>query len=308
MIVTKHLKKCYENIVAVEDLNLEVPTGEVLGLLGPNGAGKSTTIKMLAGFLTPTSGSVEIFGQNMAENSLAIRKKMGYLPEGAPAYGEMSAKTYLNFIADIRGLSGSVRQNALDRVKDELHLKRVWNQPIETLSKGFKRRVGLAQAILHNPQVLLLDEPTDGLDPNQKHEVRQLIQNMSDDRIILISTHILEEVDALCTRATIIASGKVVADETPEELLQRSRYHHAVTLKLEQPACYQTDIQALQAVSATEINLETEEITVFAHKGESIFLPLQQKALQENWPVESIQLESGRLDEVFRHITTGELN
>ena len=212
------LVKRFQSFTAVNGISLTVPAGEVLGFLGPNGAGKSTTMKMAAGFLQPDEGSALICGINVAENPEEARRHLGYLPEGAPAYGEMPVSSFLAFCAAVRGLSGEAAAKAIDRAVGRTELRGVLEQPIETMSKGFKRRVGLAQAILHEPPVLILDEPTDGLDPNQKHQVRELIRDMATDRAIVISTHILEEVDAVCTRAIIIDRGEIVADGTATEL------------------------------------------------------------------------------------------
>jgi ABC-2 type transport system ATP-binding protein len=222
MIRTEHLSKRYNSLTAVDDVSFEVTPGEVLGFLGPNGAGKTTTMRMLAGFVTPTGGKASICGHDVEKDALAAKSCLGYLPEGAPLYGEMSVSSFLNFIADLRQLQGARRKERLDYVIDRLQLQSVLGQSIETLSKGFRRRVGLAQAVIHDPPVMILDEPTDGLDPNQKHEVRGLINAISRDKIIVISTHILEEVDAVCTRAIIIAKGRVVADETPQQLKARA--------------------------------------------------------------------------------------
>lgn len=221
-IKVKSLSKSFGPIHAVRDISFDAHHGEVLGFLGPNGAGKSTTMKMITGFLEPTSGTVEVNGHDVLEDPLAVKRSLGYLPEGAPAYGEMTVKSFLNFIADVRQLSGSHRKKRIDEVIDIINIKGVVDQSIETLSKGFKRRVGIAQAILHDPNILILDEPTDGLDPNQKHEVRNLIKEMSQDKAIIISTHILEEVDAVCSRAIIIAEGSLLFDGTPAELISKS--------------------------------------------------------------------------------------
>ena len=210
MIRTEHLSKHYQSVAAVEDVTFEVRPGEVLGFLGPNGAGKTTTMRMLAGFVTPTAGKASICGHDIEAQPLAAKERLGYLPEGAPSYGEMRVRRFLEFIADLRRLEGSRRRARLDYVIERLQLASVLEQSIETLSKGFRRRVGLAQAIMHDPPVLILDEPTDGLDPNQKFEVRALINEMARDKIIVISTHILEEVDAVCNRAIIIARGRIV--------------------------------------------------------------------------------------------------
>ena len=222
MIEIRNLSKRYGALTAVNDISFTVRPGEVLGFLGPNGAGKSTTMKMITGFLTPTSGSISVCGHDVENEPLAAKAVMGYLPEGAPSYGEMTVRGFLEFIADVRGLTGDRRRSRLDDVVGRLQLASVLEQMIETLSKGFKRRVGLAQSLLHDPQVLILDEPTDGLDPNQKHHVRTLINDMAKDKIIVISTHILEEVDAVCNRAIIIAGGKLLADATPKELAARA--------------------------------------------------------------------------------------
>jgi ABC-2 type transport system ATP-binding protein len=222
MIEISHLTKRYGALTAVDDISFNVEPGQVLGFLGPNGAGKSTTMKMITGFLAPTSGSVRVCGHDVEGAPLAAKGCMGYLPEGAPIYSEMSVRKFLEFIADVRGLTGDRRRSRLDDVIARLGLSSVLEQVVETLSKGFRRRVGLAQALLHDPQVLILDEPTDGLDPNQKHEVRSLISAMSKEKIIVISTHILEEVDAVCNRAIIIAAGRILADDTPRALAARA--------------------------------------------------------------------------------------
>lgn len=221
-IQVQSLRKSFGPIHAVRGISFNVNHGEVLGFLGPNGAGKSTTMKMITGFLEPTSGTVKVNGHDVLQQPLAVKRSIGYLPEGAPAYGEMTVCSFLNFIADIRQLSGNSRKQRIDEVVDTINIGNVFSQSIETLSKGYKRRVGLAQAILHNPNILILDEPTDGLDPNQKHEVRELIQEMAKDKAIIISTHILEEVDAVCSRTIIIATGTMLFNGTPKELTAKS--------------------------------------------------------------------------------------
>ncbi len=223
MIEIAGLVKQFGPITAVAGIDLAVPKGEVLGFLGPNGAGKSTTMKMIAGFLNPTSGSVRICGHDVETATIAAQSQLGYLPEGAPAYGDMTPRQFLNFVAEARGLSGATAREKVAEAARRTELQGVLEQPIETLSKGFKRRVGLAQAILHDPPVLVMDEPTDGLDPNQKHSVRNLIRAMASEKAIIISTHILEEVDAVCTRAVIIDKGRIVADGTPASLTKNGR-------------------------------------------------------------------------------------
>ncbi|HET9864905.1 MAG TPA: ABC transporter ATP-binding protein [Steroidobacteraceae bacterium] len=222
MIKTQNLSKHYPGLLAVDDVSFTVEPGEVLGFLGPNGAGKTTTMRMIAGFIPPSAGSASICGHDVATEPLAAKRALGYLPEGAPTYGEMTVRGFLDFVADLRGLEGTHRRTRLDYAIGHLQLDGVLEQSVDTLSKGFKRRVGLAQAIVHDPKVLILDEPTDGLDPIQKHEVRTLIAEIAREKTIVISTHILEEVDAVCTRAIIIARGKLVADGTPAELKTRA--------------------------------------------------------------------------------------
>lgn len=218
MIRAQHLSKRFGSKKAVDDLSFEVQPGEVLGFLGPNGAGKSTTMRMVTGYLEPTRGDVFIDGTNMLKSPVKAKAKIGYLPENAPLYTDMSVTSFLNFMAGLRGLSGKDKTRAVDKAIETCFLEPVSKQSIDTLSKGYRHRTCLAQSILHDPQVLILDEPTDGLDPNQKHEVRSLIKRMGQDKAILFSTHILEEVDAACDRAVIIDHGKIVADGTPSQL------------------------------------------------------------------------------------------
>jgi ABC-2 type transport system ATP-binding protein len=218
MISVDKLCRTFGSIVAVDGISFEVQRGEVLGFLGPNGAGKSTAMKMLACFLEPDSGTASICGYDIRKAPVNVRKCLGYLAENAPAYGEMTVGSFLNFICDARDIRGAKRKQALDRIVPMCSVESVYYQSIDTLSKGYKRRVGLAQALIHDPQVLILDEPTDGLDPNQKHEVRGLINKMASEKCIIISTHILEEVEAICSRTVIIARGKILADSTPREL------------------------------------------------------------------------------------------
>jgi len=224
MIEIEGLTKRFGPYLAVSNLSLTVGKGEVLGFLGPNGAGKSTTMKMVTGFLAPTAGRVRVCGHDVETDALAAQTAIGYLPEGAPAYGDMTARQFLLFIAQVRGFRGADAAARVAAAVEKTELEGVLQQPIDTLSKGFKRRVGLAQAILHDPPVLIMDEPTDGLDPNQKHAVRTLIRGMARDKAIIVSTHLLEEVEAICTRAVIIDRGQIVADGTPAQLLARSAW------------------------------------------------------------------------------------
>ena len=306
MIKTDRLTKRYDSLTAVDAVTFQVTAGEVLGFLGPNGAGKTTTMRMLAGFITPTAGSASICGHDVEAEPLAAKAALGYLPEGAPLYGEMTVRGFLEFIADLRALEGERRRARLAHVIEHLQLGAVLEQTIETLSKGFRRRVGLAQAIVHDPPVLILDEPTDGLDPNQKHEVRSLIQAMARDKIIVVSTHVLEEVDALCTRAIIIAKGRIVADDTPAGLAARSRYHNAVSLQLAEASQLGAARQALSAlpdVASVEVSERDARLTALPRGGNMILPAVSALAAQQGLKLQELHLESGRLDEVFRTIT-----
>ncbi|MDH0144230.1 MULTISPECIES: ABC transporter ATP-binding protein [Pseudomonadaceae] len=304
MIEIKNLTKRFAHHTAVDGLSFQVQQGEVLGFLGPNGAGKSTTMKMLTGFLAPTSGTASILGFDIQSDTLKAQQQIGYLPEGAPCYGDMTVRGFLEFIAEVRGYRGAEKKQRVQRAVEQVELEKVLEQSIETLSKGFKRRVGLAQAILHDPRVLILDEPTDGLDPNQKHQVRKLIQSLAKDKIVIISTHILEEVSAVCTRAVVIAAGKVVADGTPMELESRSRYHQAVTLVAE-GELDRAALAALPGVAGVEDNAEGS-LTLLAAPGQVIFPQVNELIRQRGWQVKELDVERGRLDEVFRSLTRGE--
>lgn len=305
MIDIRNLTKRFAQHTAVDDLSFQVQPGEVLGFLGPNGAGKSTTMKMLTGFLAPTSGTASILGCDIQTQTLEAQRQIGYLPEGAPCYGDMTVRGFLEFIAEVRGFRGAEKKQRVQRAVEQVELEKVLEQSIETLSKGFKRRVGLAQAILHDPRVLILDEPTDGLDPNQKHQVRQLIQGLARDKIVIISTHILEEVTALCTRAVVIAQGRLLADGTPLELESRSRYHQAVTLVADE-ALDQAALAALPGVAGVEENAREHSLSVLAQPGEVIFPQVNALIAERGWKVKELNVERGRLDEVFRTLTRGE--
>ena len=306
MIEIKILTKRFAQHTAVDDLSFSVQPGEVLGFLGPNGAGKSTTMKMLTGFLAPTSGSASILGFDIQKDTLKAQQQIGYLPEGAPCYGDMTVRSFLEFIAEVRGFKSAEKRERVAKAVAQVELDAVLEQSIETLSKGFKRRVGLAQAILHDPKVLILDEPTDGLDPNQKHQVRKLIQSLAHDKIVIISTHILEEVSAVCTRAVVIAHGKLLADGTPLELESRSRYHQAVTLVAAEPLD-QAALAALPSVAGVEENTLEHSLSILAKPGEVIFPQVNALIAERGWQVKELNVERGRLDEVFRSLTRGEV-
>jgi len=308
MIEIEGLTRRFGPYTAVSDLSLTVGKGEVLGFLGPNGAGKSTTMKMVTGFLAPTAGRARICGHDVESDSLAAQRLIGYLPEGAPAYGDMTARQFLAFIAEVRGYRGAEAKARADAAIAKTELADVLDQPIDTLSKGFKRRVGLAQAILHDPPVLIMDEPTDGLDPNQKHAVRTLIRGMAAEKAIIVSTHLLEEVEAICTRAVIIDRGRIVADGTPAQLLARSRYHNAVTLVVAgtQNAQILSKLKSLASVGNVEMSKSGEHIqlTAFPRNGGLPIEEISALAVKEHWDVKELYAEPGRLDEVFRAITT----
>src|SRR5579862_6704205 len=306
MITTKNLSKRYGSILAVDDVTFTVSPGEVLGFLGANGAGKSTTMRMIAGFVAPTSGEASVCGHDIEREPVAAKACLGYLPEGAPSYGEMTVAEFLDFVADIRGLKGEQRARRRSVVIERLALGPVLEQVIETLSKGFRRRVGLAQALIHDPAVLILDEPTDGLDPNQKHEVRRLINELSKDKLVIVSTHILEEVHEVCTRAIIIANGRIVADETPTALEARSRYHHAVSLRFEKSAeleAARARIALLPEVAEVESDARELRLTAVPKPGANALSAVSALITENDWDVPELHLESGRLDEVFRSLT-----
>jgi ABC-2 type transport system ATP-binding protein len=308
MLEVQSLTKRFGPILAVDDISFTVAKGEVLGFLGPNGAGKSTTMKMVTGFLAPTAGTAVVCGHDVQREPIPAKRCIGYLPEGAPLYPDMTPQSFLAFTAAVRGLSGDAQKAAIDRVVALTELQQVMSQPIDTLSKGFKRRVGLAQALVHDPEVLVLDEPTDGLDPNQKHQVRKIIREMAADKTIIISTHILEEVDAVCSRALIIAHGRIVVDGTPGELEARSSVHNAVTLKLHTtPATAELRaLGQLPGVAAVESLSEigAPAYRVLASDGAAILQPVSKFVTDKNWEIEEIHLEKGHLDDVFRRVTT----
>jgi ABC-2 type transport system ATP-binding protein len=304
MIETERLTRCYGPLTAVDALTLRAEPGQVLGLLGPNGAGKSTAMRMIAGFLAPTSGTARVCGHDVRKEPLAAKRALGYLPEGAPSYGEMTIREFLVFMVRVRGLDRDIAFRRFDEVVMRLELEDVLEQTIGTLSKGLRRRVGLAQAILHDPPVLMLDEPTDGLDPNQKHSVRMLIDAMARERTILISTHLLEEVHALCNRVAIIANGRLLADATPAELEARSRYHGAVSFSAPGSGVSREMLARIPHVASVEVDPLDGRVTVFPRNSQPILDEVQALLRTQNLEVSEIQLEQGRLDEVFRQITT----
>jgi ABC-2 type transport system ATP-binding protein len=305
MITIEGLTKRFGSLTAVDNISLSVGRGEVLGFLGPNGAGKSTTMKMLTGYLPITSGRASVCGFDVVSDSIKAREKIGYLPEGSPLYGDMSCLLFLNFVAEIRGYRGAQVKDKVNLAIERLELESVINKPIETLSKGFKRRLGLAQSILHDPDVLILDEPTDGLDPNQKHQVRGLIKEMASDKAIIISTHLLEEVAAVCSRAIIISEGKIVFDGTPEEFAARSSIHNAVTIRLtgEDLDRVGNEIESLEDVHRIETINETGVLRLIPKDGAVIVEKVSLLMREKGFKVDEIFVERGHLDEVFRDLT-----
>ncbi|PID73131.1 MAG: ABC transporter ATP-binding protein [Desulfobacterales bacterium] len=310
MIEVNRLTKNFGLKTAVDDISFTVRKGEILGFLGPNGAGKSTTMRMITGFLPPSSGTAVIGGQDIRNNPIAAREKFGYLPENAPVYPEMSVSAYLGFCADVRGYTGAERKKRVDAAIDKCFLGGVERQQIATLSKGYRQRVCFAQSILHDPEYLIMDEPTDGLDPNQKHEVRLMIRRMSEEKAIILSTHILDEVDAVCSRAIIIAGGRILADDTPADLKRRSMVYGAVSLTLP-PVAAEPLVEALSALDGVGTvrvldGLETEtRIRVFPKTPDDLIADaVLSEISRQNLEIRRVFVEQGRLDEVFRTITT----
>ena len=317
LVRIENLVKHFGPIKAVDGVSFSVARGEVLGFLGPNGAGKSTTMKVVTGFLSADSGRVTVDGEDISANPIAAKRRIGYLPEGAPLYSDMTTRAFLEFAAAIRGFHGDEKRRRVADTVARVALESVLEQPIETLSKGFKRRVGLAQSILHDPEVLVLDEPTDGLDPNQKHEVRSLIREMAPRKAIVLSTHLLEEVDAVCTRAVIISAGRIVSDGTPEALHARAEGHNAVTLALRgvESGTARAALAAAQGVRAVE-ELGTDAVAgrggngadglrlrVLPEDGRAVAAEVSRVVREQGWKVEELTVDRGRLDDVFRSIT-----
>ncbi|MBU6415697.1 MAG: ABC transporter ATP-binding protein [Xanthomonadaceae bacterium] len=303
MIQTENLGKRYGRFDAVAGLNLKVAPGQVLALLGPNGAGKTTSMRMIAGFLRPSSGRAVVCGHDVVRDPIAARRALGYLPEGAPSYGELAVAEFLNFAARVRGLTGITGARRMDEMVERLQLQPVLAQTIETLSKGFRRRVCLAQALLHDPPALILDEPTDGLDPNQQREVHALIRGMARDRTIIVSTHALDEVRAACNRVAIVAHGRLRVEGTPAELEKRSRYHHAVSFRAPASALARELLARQPEVETVEVDPVDGRVTVFPRDSGEIFSIVVKLLEEQRVRVEELQLERGRLEDVFRQVT-----
>ena len=311
MIKVENLVKTFGPKRAVDGVSFSVERGEVLGFLGPNGAGKSTSMRMLTGFIPPTEGKIAVGGFDMIENPIPAKKLIGYLPENAPAYTDMTVDGFLKFAAELRGLRGEGKRKAVDRVVEMCFLQSVLHQSIDTLSKGFRHRTCFAQSIIHDPDILVLDEPTDGLDPNQKHEVRNLIRRMGEKKAIIFSTHILEEVEAVCSRAIIIDRGKIVANGTPEELKQKSDVAGAVSVRVLGVSGEVVKQRLAQVHGARKASIVKEESTavwarvypqISSRNGE-LARTVAEVSMKEGWKIEELHTEEGRLDEVFRAIT-----
>jgi len=308
MIKVQNLVKIFGAKHAVDGVSFSVDRGEVLGFLGPNGAGKSTTMRMITGFIPPSAGTISVGGFDVVDQAIPARRLIGYLPENAPAYTDMTVHGVLTFAAEIRGLRGEARKKAVSRVVEMCFLEAVLHQSVETLSKGYRHRTCFAQSIIHDPDVLVLDEPTDGLDPNQKHEVRSLIRKMGEKKAIIFSTHILEEVDAVCSRAIIIDRGKIVANGTPYELRQKSDWAGAVTLRVSgiNGATLNQKLSHLPFVKRmTVLKEDATSVTarVFPKSSINGALAAGIADAAQGWRIEELHTEEGRLDEVFRSIT-----
>lgn len=312
MIEVDCLTKIYGPLVAVDNISFRVGKGEILGFLGPNGAGKSTTMKMLSCFISPTSGTARINGQDILSDSLAVRRVVGYLPESAPSYKNMTVLEFLEFIAETRGFSGREKEEKVERIIHLTTLDSARYQTIDTLSKGYRQRVGFAQALIHDPPVLILDEPTDGLDPNQKQEVRSLIRKMAKEKAIILSTHILEEMEAVCTRAVIINRGQIVADGSPQSLLMNSRFYNTVTLKLS-ALPDESVVQSLQQLNnVNDVKVITPSqpdtpftIQVYPTQKQDILDEVKSFLNDKGMSISEIYREKGHMDEVFRNLTIG---
>lgn len=301
LVKVSNIKKYFGAIKAVDDISFDVARGDILGFMGPNGAGKSTAMKIITCFLQQDSGSVTVCGHDTLGDSLAVRRKIGYLPESAPAYGEMTVTGFLGFVAEAREVTDI--NGAIERVVEMTGLGRVVNQTIETLSKGFKRRVGLAQALIHDPEVLILDEPTDGLDPNQKKLVQDLILKIARNKAIILSTHILDEVERICNRAIIISEGQMLRDATPSELMEQASNHNIIRLVLaEANTELPKKIEALAWVDRVVRDTETR-LDVIPKDRASHLSDLM--PLLEGIHVESITVQEGRLEDFFRDVTQG---
>lgn len=311
MITLENVTRKFGAFTAVDNLSLTVSKGEVLGFLGPNGAGKTTTMRMISGFLMPSSGKITVCGFDVMENPVEVKRHIGYMPEVASSYNDMTVLSFLNFIAQARGISDSAKEKAVERVIDSISLNNVLYQPIETLSKGYKRRVGMAQALVHDPDVLILDEPTEGLDPNQKRDIRALIRRLHKDKAIIISTHVLEEVEAMCSRAVIIDKGKIVLDDTPRALLSLSETHQTLFVLIPdyQKERAETIFNEMSQITLTDIKQESESTFLFTlcpKEKISVTADVVEALRRQDVKILDMYVEKGRLEEVFYAFTSAE--
>lgn len=308
MIEIKNLSKKFGANTILDDISFTVKTGEILGFLGPNGAGKSTTMKIITSFWTPTKGIIEIDGKNVAEDSLAARKKIGYLPETVPLYDDMRVYEFLRFVAELRGIEKDKIKERIKEVIEKCGLKKVIRQPIEELSKGYRQRVGLAQAIMHNPDILILDEPTTGLDPNQIAEIRSLIKELGREKTVIFSTHILGEVSATCDRVIIINNGKIVGEGSPSELAAKAGSKEIIYVKIKGPkSAILEKLQVLDNVIKVEAK-DKENDEIFGYEiepktGVDLREQLSMTVMNNGWSILEFSKKSVSLEDVFRELT-----
>nr|VFJ42553.1 MAG: ABC-2 type transport system ATP-binding protein [Candidatus Kentron sp. DK]VFJ48705.1 MAG: ABC-2 type transport system ATP-binding protein [Candidatus Kentron sp. DK] len=308
LVDVRNIRKRFGALNAVDDVSFRVNRGDVLGFLGPNGAGKTTTMRIITGFMTPDAGSVILGGDDIARAPVKAKRRLGYLPEGAPLYNDMTPAGFLGFVARVRGLRGAKKEQCIADTIEKTNIRSVLDQPIKTLSKGFKRRVGIAQAILHDPEILVLDEPTDGLDPNQKHEIRTLIREMAPHKAIILSTHILEEVDSVCSRVIVIRAGKLIADNKPEELRAKSHWYNVVTMSVRDKdekgiRTALSDLSDVESVGSISAEDGLVKLVIHPKDGRIIVTAIGEIARDSGWKVEKLTVEQGRLEDVFREMT-----
>ncbi len=306
LIEAKSISKSFGSFLAVNNISFSLKKGEVLGFLGPNGAGKTTTMRLLTGFLVPDKGKIIVKNNNIFSNLTAARKSIGYVPEGSPLYNEMNTIDFLSFIYDIRMLDKSKKDKTITKMINLLKLDNIIGQKIETLSKGYKRRVGLAQSIMHDPEILILDEPTDGLDPNQKNEVRKLIKDLGKEKSIIISTHILEEVNTICNRVMIISKGKLLVDDTPNNILKKSKLYNNIYLSVEEKNNTELKNELLKLGITNNIHIENQYCVVRPSGSKKIIKSIQEFIKGKSYTVKHFSSEKGSLEDVFKDLTRHE--
>lgn len=303
MITLKKVSKIFNEVKAVNSLSLDIDKGEVIGFLGPNGAGKTTTMRMITNVYAPDAGQILIDGVDSIDNNIDIKKKIGYLPENNPLYHDMLVSEYLNFIADLREIYGEARKKAFNRVVDETGLKDVFNKLIGELSKGFKQRVGLAQAIIHQPQILILDEPTEGLDPNQRMEIRNLIKRLGKQRTVLLSTHVMQEVRATCNRALIINHGKLIADDSIDNLISQSKGGKHIHIEVEGQDI-KSKLATLGKIESFSDAQDGRKKVVIAIPNDTEIRPtVFEIATKSGWKLWELHQEQANLEDIFKDLT-----